>query len=75
MEGFRDLLGFDTIKSEDDSRFPNDYNSTADFVSEGLPQCSRTEAETESNGFSQLISVRKHLNLIKSQDHPQCFNS
>ena len=60
MEGFRAVLEFDTVESEDDSRLPDDLllsNSSVDFVPEGLPQCSRAEDATESNQFSQLVLV------------------
>ena len=52
MEGFRAVLEFDTVESEDDSRLsPDDFNSSLDFVPEGLSQCSRAENATESNQF------------------------
>lgn len=61
MEGFRAVLEFTTAESQrNDSKLPGDVilgNSSADFVSEGLLQCSRAEDSTESNQFSRLILV------------------
>lgn len=64
MEGFRAVLEFDTVESEDDSRFPDDFNSSLDFVPEGLSQCSRAENATESNQFILVCSYAQGSRLI-----------
>ena len=64
MKGFRAVLGFDiAVEREDGSILPDDImlNSTADFVPEGLPQCSRDEDTSELIGFSQLLVSELYL--------------